>query len=105
MAISNIGAIIYTNQNTPVVSVIAQAEQGKAFASQLVAAQIQADKDKVIEETRPAEELAGVNPDAEHEKEQKKEEEELREDHTKAKKEERKADKPTPSTHRLDLKA
>jgi hypothetical protein len=68
MAISQIGGIIYTNQNTPVVSHAHQLEQGKALLQNYVAAEIEKEKDERIEETRPAEETGKIKPDEEHEK-------------------------------------
>lgn len=68
MAISQLGGIIYTNQNTPVVSHAHQMEQGKALLQNYVAAEIEKEKDERIEETRPAEEISKIKPDEEHEK-------------------------------------
>jgi hypothetical protein len=102
MAISNIGAIIYTNQNTPVVSNIVGNDQGKQFMAHLVAADTQQDKEKIIQETRPAEELAGVNPDAEHQKDEKDQEEEAAHQEKESPK---KKKSETNSPHHLDIKA
>jgi len=68
MAISQLGGVIYTNQNTPVVSHAHQLEQGKALLQNYVAAEIEKEKDERIEETRPAEEIGKIKPDEEHEK-------------------------------------
>ena len=68
MAITQLGGVIYTNQNTPVVSHAHQLEQGKAQLQNYVAAEIEKEKDERIEETRPAEEISKIKPDQEHEK-------------------------------------
>jgi len=79
MAISQLGGVIYANQNTPVVSHAHQQEQGKMLLQNYMAAEIEKEKDKEIEETRPAEETSKIKPDEEHEKDKRDEEEENRE--------------------------
>ena len=80
MAITQLGGIIYTNQNTPVVSHAHQMEQGKALLQNYVAAEIEKEKDERIEETRPAEEISKIKPDDEHEKDKHDQDEENNEE-------------------------
>ena len=70
MSISALGGIIYTNQNTPVVSHIHQLEQGKSVLQNYVAGEIANEKEKIVDEVRPTEETYKVN---ENKKEEKKE--------------------------------
>ena len=65
MSISNIGGVIYTNQNTPVAAHLQQSEQSKLFAQNLVAAQMLAEKEKKIEETKPTKQTHQVKPQKE----------------------------------------
>ena len=83
MAISPLGGVIYTNQNTPVVSHAHQLEQGKALLQNYVAAEIEKEKEARIEETRPAEEISAIKPDEEHEKDKHDQEQENEEEQEK----------------------
>ena len=76
MAISPLGGAIYANQNTPVVSHAHQLEQGKALLQNYVAGELEKEKDKEIQETRPAEEIGKIKPEEEHEKDKKDQEQE-----------------------------
>lgn len=80
MAITQLGGVIYTNQNTPVVSHAHQQEQGKVLLQNYIAAEIEKEKDEAIEETRPAEEISKIKPDQEHEKDKRDQEETNREE-------------------------
>jgi hypothetical protein len=108
MAISQLGGVIYTNQNTPVVSHAHQLEQGKALLQNYVAAEIEKEKDERIEETRPAEETSKIKPDDEHEKDKHDQDEENNEEQQeklkKREQEETQVLSPTGSSGLLDVK-
>lgn len=80
MSITPLGGTIYVNQNTPVVSHAHQLEQAKTLLQNYIASEIEKEKQKEIEETRPTEDIKKINPEQEHQKnhkdqEQKQEEE------------------------------
>lgn len=106
MAISPLGGVIYTNQNTPVVSHAHQLEQGKQLLQNYVAAEIEKEKELQIEETRPAEETSKIKPDEEHEKDkhdQEQENEEEQEEKLKKRDEEQRL-RPVNTSSLLDIK-
>jgi len=81
MSISNVGGVIYTNQNTPVVAHAQQSEQAKTIAQNFVASELMQEKEKTIEETKPTKETQKVKPQKDsEEKEQKKEKKKKRKD-------------------------
>jgi len=72
MPISNVGSVVYTNQNTPSVAYVQKGEQAKFLAQSIIAAELLQEKEKIIEEIRPAEEISKIRPEKEEEKREKK---------------------------------
>jgi len=69
MSISPIGGIIYTNQNMQVPASKQIDFQNKLDLQNVMAAEVLNEKEKEIEEVRPAEESYKIDPENEHEKE------------------------------------
>ena len=79
MPVSPLHNIIFVNQNMNVAASV-QTSQFNRFDIQQAAAQALAnEKEKIVEETRPPEELHAVDPDREHERQEAQEREEERE--------------------------
>ncbi|WP_201352243.1 hypothetical protein [Hydrogenimonas urashimensis] len=79
MAISPLTNIIFVNQNMQVAASV-QNMQFNRYDIQNVAAQAMVnEKEKVIEETRPAEEAEAIDPDKDHERQEAREREKKRE--------------------------
>jgi len=97
MGIGPIVAATYTNQQMASAASEQNAVQNKFDLQNLAAAAIANEKDKNVQEVRPAEEMAETNEDAER----KKREEEERE---KNKKEAKDKDDKLPPLHKLDIK-
>ncbi|MDR2152199.1 MAG: hypothetical protein LBO72_05215 [Helicobacteraceae bacterium] len=70
--------MIYANQNAPAASQTQQQAHSRADFQTAVAGAIAQDERQAIEETRPAEKDAGVNPDREHQKKEDDEKERAR---------------------------
>ncbi|MDR2905323.1 MAG: hypothetical protein LBU73_05165 [Helicobacteraceae bacterium] len=99
MSVSQIGGVFYANQNTPVAAQQQQQTQNRVDFQATVASELAEDKQAAIEQTRPAEQSAGINPDRER---QKKEEEEKQE--RARKKREALPEKKAISEHKLNLR-
>ncbi len=69
MGISPISGIIYTNQNMQVPAAKQIDFQNKLDLQNVMAAEVLNEKEKEIEEVRPAEESYKIDPQNEHEKE------------------------------------
>ncbi|MDR3347574.1 MAG: hypothetical protein LBN32_03070 [Helicobacteraceae bacterium] len=70
MSVTPIGGVIYANQNTPAVSQVQQQAQGRMDFQNMMTAQVAEGDHTLVEQTRPAEESADVNPDREHERQE-----------------------------------
>jgi hypothetical protein len=82
MAVSALHNIIFVNQNMNVAASVQTSQFNRFDIQQAAATAILNEKEKVVEETRPPEELHEINPDREHARqeaeEQEKSEEEAR---------------------------
>lgn len=67
-AVSPIGNMIYLNQNMPVQAQQTSAQQVRFDMQAMTAMDDFVEKEKVVEEVRPAEEIHTIDPDQEHEK-------------------------------------
>lgn len=65
-SIGPIGGAIYANQNMAAVASEQTSLQNRFELQSLAAAAIQRDKDKAIQETKPAEETYKIDPENEH---------------------------------------
>ncbi|WP_353661640.1 hypothetical protein [Hydrogenimonas sp. SS33] len=79
MAISPLTNIIFVNQNMNVAASVQNMQFNRYDVQQAAAQALVNEKEKVIEETRPAEEAMAVDPDREHERQEAQEREEERE--------------------------
>jgi hypothetical protein len=70
MPISQIGSVIYANQNMQIAATKQLDFQARVDFQNLVAGALANDKEKAIEETRELEEDAAINPDREHNRQQ-----------------------------------
>ena len=70
MAVTPVGGVIYANQNTPVVSSVQQQAQSRLDFQNMMSAQVAGADRAEIEQTRPAEANAKLNPDRDHEKQE-----------------------------------
>lgn len=108
MAIGPIGAHIYVNQNMQVAASKQTDFQNKLDLQNVQAAALANEKNKEVEEVRPAEETYKIDPEKEHEKEKNEEEtgakeEEITKD-TKHKKLKESEDDSSEPTSLLDIK-
>lgn len=105
MAISPLGGAIYANQNMQVPASKQIDFQNRLDLQNVQAAEILNEKEKEIEEVRPAEESYKIDPENEHEKEKKDEESGAKEEEEKmAHKIEKQAKKQKSTEHILDIK-
>ncbi|MBL0686470.1 MAG: hypothetical protein JJV95_04335 [Sulfurospirillum sp.] len=74
MAVSPLGSVIYTNQNTQTVATKQTSFQNRVEMQNILAGTLFNEKDTVIKEIRPAEETHKIDPDKQHEKKKKEEE-------------------------------
>jgi hypothetical protein len=70
--------VIYANQSAPAASQAQQQAQSRVDFQTAIAGTLAQDERKTIEETRPAEANAEVNPDREHQKKEEEEKERAR---------------------------
>ncbi|MDR1451298.1 MAG: hypothetical protein LBI57_03070 [Helicobacteraceae bacterium] len=78
MSITPIGGVIYANQGAPAAAQTQQQAQSRADFQALVSGAIAQDERETIEETRPTEASAGINPDQDSQEKEKEEEEKAR---------------------------
>ncbi len=90
MAISQIGGIVYTNQNMQVAATKQLDFQNRVDLQNYAAVEAANDKQKQIDETRPTEDSKGINAEREHQREQKDKESGEKEEEIKIKFEEEK---------------
>lgn len=76
MAIGPIGNAIYVNQQTASVASEVGSNMNRADVQQVAAQTIMQERLKELQETRPAEEMAEVDPDREHQQQNAEENEE-----------------------------
>lgn len=106
MAISQIGGIIYANQNMQVAATKQLDFQNRVDLQNYAAVEAANDKQKQIEETRPAEESKGINAEREHQREQADRESADEENKRKSDKEKEPATEEKSTLHHiLDIKA
>ncbi len=79
MAITPLTNIIFVNQNMNVAASVQNMQFNRYDIQNAAAQALVNEKEKVIEETRPAEEAEAINPDREHERQEAREREEERE--------------------------
>ena len=82
MAISPMGAVIYTNQNVTAAATKQTAFQNRAEMQNLMASAIANEKDAVVKEVRPTEETYKIDPEKEHQKQKNEEESGAKEEET-----------------------
>lgn len=82
MAISPLGAVIYTNQNMTAAASKQTSVQNRAEMQNLMAGAIANEKEAVVKEVRPTEETYKIDPEKEHEKQKKEEESGAKEEET-----------------------
>lgn len=99
MAVSPIGNVIYTNQNSPVASHAQQQAQGRIDFQNMMTSELAQEKKLEIEKTRPTEESSKLNPDREHQRDEERE----REENQKEARAER-VQEPEPPKRLLDIK-
>jgi len=103
MSVSQLGGVTYTNQNTPVAATSQQNYQNRLDMQNAIAAQMLDDKEKKVDETRPAEESHKIDPDREHERQKEDQDEENLEEETSPKHRPEEDNNPPPSSI-LDIK-
>lgn len=107
MAISPMGAVIYTNQNVTAAATKQTAFQNRAEMQNLMASAIANEKDAVVKEVRPTEETYKIDPEKEHQKQKNEEETGAKEEETtrdtKHKHLKESEDNDTPPTSLLDI--
>jgi len=107
MAISPLGAVIYTNQNVTAAATKQTAVQNRAEMQNVMASAIANEKEAVVKEVRPAEETYKIDPEKEHQKQKNEEESGAKEEETtrdtKHKHLKDSEDDDTPPTTRLDI--
>ena len=79
MAISPLTNIIFVNQNMNVAASVQNMQFNRYDVQNAAAQALVNEKEKVIEETRPAEEAEAIDPDREHERQEAREREQERE--------------------------
>ncbi len=105
MAITPLGGAIYANQNMQIPAAKQIDFQNKIDLQNVVAAELLKEKEKEIEEVRPAEETYKIDPEHEHEKQKKDEESGEKEEEEKfMNKIEKKIKEKKQNTHLLDIK-
>ena len=82
MAVSPVGAMIYTNQNMNAAAVKQTDFQNRLDMQNVAAMASSNEKNKEIEEVRPTEETYKIDPEKEHEKQKKEEESGAKEEET-----------------------
>lgn len=63
MAVTPLGNVIYTNQNTPVASSVQQANQQRLDFQNVIASELAKDEEDKVQETAPPEEPHALDPD------------------------------------------
>jgi len=105
MGITPIGGVIYANQNMQIPASKQIDFQNKTDLQNVMAAEVLNEKEKEIEEVRPAEESYKIDPKNEHEKEKSDEESGEKEEEAKfTDKMEKNRKNRKNSTHLLDIK-
>jgi hypothetical protein len=104
MAITQLHGILFANQNMQIAASKQIDLQGRIDFQNIAAAAAANEKSREIEETRPAEEGKGIDPDREHNKERADEEAGEKKEETKIKFEEKKPESDSSTTHLLDIK-
>jgi len=99
MAIGPVGSAIFVNQQSPIVSAIKADHTARLDFQNMAAQQIVNEKEKEIQEVRPAEENAAIDPDREHQR-QEADEEQKRSSKEKDSNEE----ESPPPLHHIDIK-
>ncbi len=79
MAISPLTNIIFVNQNMNVAASVQNMQFNRYDIQNAAAQALVNEKEKVIEETRPAEEAEAIDPDRDHERQEAREREQERE--------------------------
>lgn len=82
MAISPMGAVIYTNQNVTAAATKQTAFQNRAEMQNVMASAVANEKDAVVKEVRPTEETYKIDPEKEHQKQKNEEETGAKEEET-----------------------
>lgn len=106
MAISPVGATIYTNQNVTAAATKQTAHQNRAEMQNVMANALANEKDVIVKEVRPTEETYKIDPEKEHEKERKEQESGAKEEETTKDtkhKHLKEDEEETPPTTRLDI--
>ncbi len=107
MAISPLGSVIYTNQNTQAASVKQSDVQNRVDMQNIAAGATANEKGKEIREVRPTEETYKIDPEKEHQKQKNEEETGAKEEETtrdtKHKHLKKSEDDDTPPTSILDI--
>lgn len=98
MAVSPIGSVVYTNQNSPVASHAQQQAQARVDFQNAMTSELAQDKKLEIERTRPTEEASKLDPDREHQRDQSRREQEKTPKNAKD-------EEPEPFPRLLDIKA
>jgi len=105
MPVSPLGNQIFINQNMSVASHTQAQHQGKIDFQTVLNVQEFQDKEKKVEETRPAEENEKIDPDREHEKKRQEQElENMEEQQKKRDDDEEESEGSNPLHHLLDIK-
>ena len=71
MAISPLGAVIYTNQNVTAAAAKQTSVQNRIEMQSLMASALTNEKEEVVAQVRPTEETHKIDPEKEHEKQKK----------------------------------
>ena len=98
MALGPIGNVIYTNQQIPYVASLKTDHIQRIDFQNMMAGHLTNEKEKEVEEVRPAEENKEIDPDREHQRETADEETQ-----NKNKKEQKKSETKS-SLHKLDIR-
>ena len=80
MAVSPISNIIFINQNMHVAAGVQTSQFNRYDLQNLAAQTLVNEKEKIVEEVRPIEEMHKIDPDREHEREKAKEQEKEQEE-------------------------
>lgn len=104
MAITQLHSILFVNQNMQIAASKQIDLQGRVDFQNIAAAAAANAKSREIEETRPAEEGKGIDPDREHNKERADEESGEKAEESKVKFNKKKPEDDTSTTHLLDIK-
>ncbi len=105
MAITQLHGILFANQNMQVAASKQIDLQGRVDFQNIAAAAAANEKQREIDETRPAEEGKGIDPDREHNKERSDEEMGEKKEETKIKFEDEKKEEHQSPSRILDIKA